>query len=60
MDQDDLFSYCVNIRHAGKKGLCLKKCAEVVQTEHDGIMPKTFKELVSFPGIGTKLAHTFL
>lgn len=51
------------IRSAGfyrNKAKSIKKCCEILMTEHGGTVPKTMDELYNLPGVGRKTANVVL
>jgi len=60
MTDDELFELIKEVNFNKKKVQHIKEAAKRIKNDHDGIVPSDFKTLVSFPGVGPKIAHLFL
>lgn len=60
MTDIELDSLISKVGFHNNKTKYLKKTSEILQTQHDGDVPGDLHTLLSFPGVGPKMAHLFL
>lgn len=60
MGQDEIYSFVRSVNYAPTKAKNIVGTAQKLLDQWDGEIPKTRKELITFPGVGEKTAGVFV
>ena len=57
---EKLKTYIHEVNFNQKKVKYLKQCAQIIKTEHNGVVPNDYKAVLDLPGVGPKIANLFM
>ena len=58
--EEELNQWIAKVGFHNKKAVYIKKTTKILKEEYGGFVPNDLKKLLSFPGVGPKMAHLVL